>query len=203
MRVRKMVMAAGVIALAVAGCGSAVTASPSGGAPSTKQGPAGPKIAECVGCATQSGSTATVPYPTEFRSELTTKLEVTVVAVEKGAIGDLKDVRLDDPKNKDLDPYYLKMKFRNVGDKATDPQTIFAHISIRSSDDSDLNGLGYHDDFAKCATNSPASLAPGVEYTECAIYVAPPGQKVAKVVYYDAVGPSTDQQTIGITWNVG
>jgi hypothetical protein len=59
-----------------------------------------------------------VPYEFEYDGQkTTTTLAVTAVSVEKGAIADLKDFKLD-TEEKASDPYYVTMKYRNIGKTA-------------------------------------------------------------------------------------
>jgi hypothetical protein len=206
MHVGKMVVAAGVITLAVAGCGSAKSsgAQTSEVAPtSAKQGLTVQTIKECLECETQSDLTATVPYEFEYDGQkTTTTLAVTAVSVEKGAIADLKDFKLD-TEEKASDPYYVTMKYRNIGKTAVSPYQFATGISAKTSGGNSLRFfLDRPSDFAKCDEGDlPETLAPGAEYTGCGVYGAPAGQDVANVVYRAQADSS--KKEIKVTWGVG
>ena len=59
----------------------------------------------------------------------------------------------------------------------------------------DITLLG---DFATCEGNPPDSLAPGKQFTECDVYIAPSGQSVASVAFenYD----NTTMAGTTVTW---
>jgi hypothetical protein len=206
MRVRKMVVAAGVIALAAAGCGSAKSsgAQPGEVTPtSTKQGRTVQAIKECLECETQSGLTATVPYEFEYDGKkTTTALAVTAVSVEKAAITDLKGFNLD-ADEKATDPYYVTMKYRNTGKSAVSPYPFATGVSAKTSGGTNLRFfLDRPKDFPKCDEGDlPETLAPGAEYTGCGVYGAPAGQDVANVLYSAKVDSYTRE--IEVSWSVG
>jgi hypothetical protein len=205
LRVRKMAMAAGVIALVVAGCGSTAAGTSSGGPTgqppaAAKEGPTGLKIKECQGCAGSAGSTATVPYASETASgsKENTTLEVTAISVEKGTLADLKDFELD-AEAKAAEPYYVKTKFRNAGDKPVGSGTLFTTILALNAPGDQLATQQRPGDFAKCQGDATGTLAPGAEYNDCQIFMAPAGKTVTEVGYLAYGGT----EIVNVTWTLG
>jgi hypothetical protein len=194
-------MAAGVIALVVAGCSSkgASSGAPTGAPPPTskKDGPTGLKLEDCSGCATSSGATATVPYEIEIGSKETTTLEVTAVSVEKGALADLQGFELD-AEAKAAEPYYVRTKFHNVGDKATRTGALFTTIVALNGGGDQLHAQQRPGEFAKCEGDPAGTLAPGAEYNECLIFMAPSGQDLTEVGFLAFGGT----EVVNVTWKV-
>jgi hypothetical protein len=128
------------------------------------------------------GQPATVLYNTEDLGKDTTKLTVTAVSVKKGAITDLKNFDLD-AQTKASEPYYITMSFKNAGPAAMKPGGIFGLINVNNTAGDELGRLSLIGDFKPCHGLPPDSLAVGASYTDCEVYVAPPGQNVADVVF--------------------
>ncbi len=146
------------------------------------------------------GKTATVRYATKTDSKQSTKLAVTAVSVKKGSIDDMKDFDLD-AQTKVSEPFYVTMKFRNVGPKPMEPGGIFGLIEVHNTDGDPLNRLSLLGEFTPCEGTPPDTLAVGATFTECDVYVAPAGQDVGKVVFGFYLDIDSDRTEI--TWTAG
>jgi hypothetical protein len=102
--------------------------------------------------------------------------------VKRGSIADLKDFKLD-AQSKTGVPFYVTAEFTNVGNKTIKPSGIFGTIDARNAAGDEVTALNLIGDFPRCDGIPPDTLAPGKSFTECQVYVAPAGQRVATVVY--------------------
>jgi hypothetical protein len=143
--------------------------------------------------------TATVLYATKSLSKQSTKLAVTAVSVKKGSIDDLKNFKLD-AQTKVSVPFYITMKFRNLGPKSMDPGGIFGLIEPHNTAGDPLNRLSLLGEFKPCDGTPPKQLAVGASFTECDVYIAPAGQNIGNVVFGFYLG---DADRTEITWTVG
>jgi hypothetical protein len=141
------------------------------------------------------GATAKVLYELKTLSNETTTLAIAVQSIKQGSISDLKDFKLD-AQTKTGVPFYVTASFKNVGAKAVDPGGIFGTISAFNEAGDEVPSINLIGDFPKCEGLPPDSLAPGKSFTECDVYIAPAGQKVASVVYEHFVGDNKTK----ITW---
>ncbi|MFF0269902.1 hypothetical protein [Kribbella sp. NPDC004536] len=141
------------------------------------------------------GKTATVLYPTKSMGKVSTKLATTVVTAEKGSIDDLKGFDLDAQAKLSV-PFYVTIKFRNVGAKTMDPAGIFGLIEAHNEAGDELGELDLIGDFKKCDGIPPKQLAVGESFTECAVYIAPKNQALDNVVF----GFYLDTERTEITW---
>lgn len=216
----RIISLTGLVALTLAGCGSTVSGKavedpkvPSFNPPaSSKSAPTtttttvdapppddGSGLTP-TGTTLNVGQTATVNYETKSLSKESTKLAVTAKSVKKGSISDLKDFNLD-AQTKVSEPYYVTLSFKNVGDKAMEPSGIFGLVEAQNSAGDKLGRLSLLGEFKMCNGIPPDSLAVGASFTECDVYVGPPGpgQGIAKVVF----GFYLDDKRTEITWNAG
>ena len=128
------------------------------------------------------GAEARVPFETETLSKQSSVLAISIRSVQPGRIADLRGFNLD-AQTKAGAPFYVKASFRNVGSRAVKPSGIFGVIDAFNTAGDKLGELDLIGDFARCDGTPPDSLAPGQSFTECQVYVAPAGQRVAKVVF--------------------
>ncbi|MFL6142313.1 MAG: hypothetical protein ACJ72N_10675 [Labedaea sp.] len=210
----KIVAVAGIAALALAGCGSetgtpvaagpATSASASSGAITPATAAATPPPAGNDGELTPTGTTlavgqaATVQYETKDLSKETTKLSVTAVSAKKGAISDLSNFQLD-AQTKTSEPYYVTMTFRNAGPNIMEPGGIFGLIKAHNTDGEEMGRISLIGSFKKCDGDTPKTLAVGASYTDCGVYLAPPGQNIGDV----ELGFYLESNRTEITWKVG
>jgi hypothetical protein len=209
----KIAAVTGVAALALAGCQSTVAGQAGGGTPaptsaaekpsSAAKSPPSSAVAPAggdgdvtpTGTKLPVGQGATVLYETESLSKESTKLGITAVSVKKGAIADLKNFNLD-AQTKTSEPYYVTMSFRNSGPKVMKPGGIFGLINAHNADGDKLGKLSLIGEFKKCEGTVPDTLAVGASYTDCGVYVAPPGQAVSDVEFSFYL----DSKKTEITW---
>lgn len=209
---RHLVLVAGVIALAVAGCSTSVAGTPSA-APSPAQAapaaaaaatpappaapPAEPGKPTPTGTKLGVGTTAIVLYATDSSEKETVPLEVAVQSITPGKIDELSGFELD-AQSKQGDPSYVTVSFRNTGTVAMDPGGIFGLINGFNAEDDKVNRLSLIGSFKKCDGIPPDTLAPGESFTNCEVYIAPKGQQVRKVVFGFYVGTKRTE----ITWTL-
>jgi hypothetical protein len=217
MRHIRIITMAGVAALALAGCGASVSGKavedpkvPSFTPPSSVKAPPATTTTTTeapppddgsgltpTGTTLNVGQTATVNYETKSLSKESTKLAVTAKSVKKGDITDLKDFNLD-AQTKVSEPYYVTLSFKNVGDKEMEPSGIFGLVEAENAAGDKLGRLSLLGEFKTCTGLPPDKLAVGASFTECDVYVGPPGpgQGIAKVVF----GFYLDDKQTEITW---
>ncbi|MFC0626075.1 hypothetical protein [Kribbella deserti] len=145
------------------------------------------------------GRTATVLFETKPQSKQSTKLATTVLSVKKGSIGDLKNFKLD-AHAKMAVPFYVTVKFRNVGPKSMEPTGIFGLIKAQNPAGEDLGKLSLFGEFKPCGGIPPEQLPQGATFTQCSVYLAPAGQKVGKVVFGFYLGNADRTE---ISWTTG
>jgi len=128
------------------------------------------------------GAEARVPFETATLSKQSSVLAISIRSVQQGNIADLRQFQLD-AQTKAGVPFYVKASFRNVGTRAVKPSGIFGVIDTVNTAGDKLGELDLIGDFARCDGTPPDNLAPGQSFTECQVYIAPAGQRVAKVVF--------------------
>jgi hypothetical protein len=213
---RKTIIAACAAVLTLAGCGSetAGAAAPGTSVPTSpgttsssatssstpaQATPASDGGLTPTGTKLAVGQTATVMYETKSLSKEGTKLAVTAVSVKAGSIGDLADFNLD-AQSKVSDPFYVTVRFENVGPLPMEPGGIFGVITAHNTSGDELNRLSLIGDFAPCQGDVPDNLAVGESYTDCEVYLAPAGQDISDVVLGFYFG---DADRTEITWTAG
>jgi len=152
-----------------------------------------------TGTTLRVGKTATVRYETKPSSKESTKLAVTALSLKKGSIDDLKNFELD-AQSKVSVPFYVTMKFRNVGSKPMDPSGIFGLIEVHNAAGDELGRMSLIGEFKPCDGLPPKQLAVGASFTECDVYLAPAGQNAASVNFGFYLG---DADRTEITWTTG
>jgi hypothetical protein len=128
-----------------------------------------------------------VSYPVSDNSTTTSPLRLTVTAVRRGSINDLKDFQLD-AQDKLGVPFYVTVRFTNVGGRAVAPGGIFGLITGYDAAGSEIDSISLIGDFPTCQGNEPNSLAAGASFTECEPYIAPPGDTITRIEYDNFVG---------------
>jgi hypothetical protein len=111
----------------------------------------------------------------------TTKLGVTVLAVRKGKISDFKDFNLD-AKQKQTTPYYVIVKYENLGNLRL--ERFLLDPSIEDSDGDEykpLNLIVLSGTFNKCPNPAKAKLQPGKSFKLCAPILLPKGKTYERV----------------------
>jgi hypothetical protein len=111
----------------------------------------------------------------------TTKLGVTVQAVRKGKISDFKDFNLD-AKQKQTTPYYVIVKYENLGNLRL--ERFLLDPSIEDSDGDEykpLNLIVLSGTFNKCPNPAKAKLQPGKSFKLCAPILLPKGKTYERV----------------------
>jgi hypothetical protein len=130
----------------------------------------------------------------------TTMLGVTVLAVRMGTQQVLGDGGFSlDPDEKELQPYYVDVRYENQGDAAIERHL---GVSLRDGDDNLISetviiSLG-GSPFEKCPKVRGGSLEPGASYESCSLFLVPEGSEPERVSFLPYVpGVETDF----IHWN--
>jgi hypothetical protein len=117
-----------------------------------------------------------------------------VLAVRAGTIDEVETVFELDPEERDTDPYYVDLRFANVGD-----QTIERELGVSMEDqDGDLISPVVIFDFGgppyePCTDDTEGQLAPGERFETCALFLLPEGRRPARVSFLPNVpGQATD-----------
>jgi len=71
-------------------------------------------------------------------------------------------------------------------------------LTVKNAAGDEIDSITLLGDFPNCQGNPPDSLAPGKQFTECDVYVAPSGQSVASVAFVNYDNATTDSTTV--TW---
>jgi hypothetical protein len=180
-----------VIAVAAAGCGGDDSEEESAGGPSQDTSAAGGTGGASGGVAKPGtqlkvGETAQVrdrPLTAPVNSKKTYLIEATVSEIEKGDIGDFKDVNLD-PQEKNSTPYYVRVKLTNPGEPipvkpSDDPDAHFDAFDDRGQEQSNLIIIGTFD---RCKDeDAPNPFTKGKSYESCLIYLIPGGGSIREV----------------------
>jgi hypothetical protein len=181
-----------VLALAFAACGSddagdetAASEAPTATAEAPTAAPE-----EDAGAPGEAGDTlglgdrAVVDYIEYGKTEDKNKnvqLGVSVVKVRKGRISDFKDFNLE-ADEKASAPYYLDVKFENLGDVA-----LTRHLLEPTVEDTDgqeyraINLIVLSGTFKPCPEYSEKKLGPGESFTGCSAVLMPKGKKLERV----------------------
>lgn len=170
-----------------AGSAAAVTAS--SGSASAAEGltPDGTKL--------KFGQTARVGY--SYGTGATTGPYELTVTVKKGSISDLSNFDLDAQTKLGV-PFYVTEVVKNVGKAAGQVSGWGGALTVENVAGDDIDSITLLGDFPTCQGNPPDTLAPGQQFTECDVYIAPRGQSVASVAYQNYDNTTLDQTTV--TW---
>ena len=71
-------------------------------------------------------------------------------------------------------------------------------LTVKNAAGEEIDDITLLGDFPTCEGNPPDSLAPGKQFTECDVYVAPSGQSVASVAFGNYDNTSMAETTV--TW---
>lgn len=146
------------------------------------------------------GQTAHVtfkPLNAPSTSKKTYKLDVTVLKIEKGTLGDFKNVTLDATQKKST-PYYVSVRISNPGPevpvKGDDPDIRFDGIDDRGQQQGSVTFIGT---FSRCDDkNAPAPFTTGKSYDSCLVYLIPGGGSIQQVNW----AGSTEYVLKPVTW---
>jgi hypothetical protein len=119
------------------------------------------------------------------------------VTVRKGSISDLSDFDLDAQTKLGV-PFYITEVVKNVGKAAGKVSGWGGALTVENAAGDDLDSITLLGDFPTCQGDPPDTLAPGKQFTECDVYIAPAGQSVASVAYQNYDNTTLDQTTV--TW---
>jgi hypothetical protein len=172
---------------ASAAAGAASPGSSSGAAATGGLTPDGTKL--------KFGQTAMVGY--SYGTGATTGPYQLTVTVKKGSISDLSNFQLDAQTKLGV-PFYVTEVVKNVGKSAGDVQGWGGALTVNDPAGDEVDSITLLGDFPTCQGNPPDSLAPGKQFTECDVYVAPSGDSVASVAYQNYDNTTTDTTTV--TW---
>jgi hypothetical protein len=209
---RRCGFAAVVVAFLVAGlaaCGSSSASSSAGGttaagstaaAAATTAGSATPAAAAGSGFTADGtklkfGQTARVGY--SYGTGATTGPYELTVTVKQGSISDLSNFDLDAQTKLGV-PFYITEVVKNAGRSAGTVTGWGGALTVENAAGDEIDSITLLGDFPTCQGNPPDSLAPGKQFTECDVYVAPKGQTVASVAFENYDNATTDSTTV--TW---
>jgi hypothetical protein len=141
------------------------------------------------------GQTARVGY--SYGTGATTGPYQLTVTVRKGSISDLSSFDLDAQTKLGV-PFYITEVVKNVGKANGNVSGWGGALTVENAAGDDLDSITLLGDFPTCQGNPPNTLAPGKQFTECDVYIAPRGQSVASVAYQNYDNTTLDQTTV--TW---
>jgi hypothetical protein len=119
------------------------------------------------------------------------------VTVRKGSISDLSDFDLDAQSKLGV-PFYITEVVKNVGKAAGQVSGWGGALTVENAAGDDIDSITLLGDFPTCQGDPPDTLAPGKQFTECDVYIAPAGQSVASVAFQNYDNTTLDQTTV--TW---
>ena len=143
------------------------------------------------GAVTAAGSTltigqaATIAYD-DASKHLKSTITVAPTKIEKGSIGDFKNINLD-ADQKTATPYYAEVTVRNIGKgnlTGTDPAGYIDGVDDRGQRQNEIIFFG---DFDRCDGSDPKSLKPGESYDTCLTYLIPKGGSIVGMrwIFFD------------------
>lgn len=199
------VLAAG---LAACGSGSSSSSQPAAPAPAaaTETGSAAPVAASSGSASAANGLTpdgtklkfgqmARVGY--SYGTGATTGPYELTVTVKKGSISDLSNFDLDAQTKLGV-PFYITEVVKNVGKAVGQVSGWGGALTVENAAGDELDSITLLGNFPTCQGDPPDNLAPGKQFTECDVYIAPRGQSVASVAYQNYDNTTLDQTTV--TW---
>lgn len=190
-----------VAGLAACGSGSGSGSQAAAPAAAAKAGSTAPAAAVGSGLTADGtklkfGQTARVGY--SYGSGATTGPYQLTVTVRKGSISDLSSFDLDAQTKLGV-PFYITEVVKNVGKADGNVSGWGGALTVENAAGDDLDSITLLGDFPTCQGTPPNTLAPGKQFTECDVYIAPRGQSVASVAYQNYDNTTLDQTTV--TWN--
>jgi hypothetical protein len=141
------------------------------------------------------GQTAKVGY--SYGTGATTGPYELTVTMKKGSIKDLSNFDLDAQSKLGV-PFYITEVVKNTGKAAGNVTGWGGARTVKNAAGDEIDSITLLGDFPTCEGNPPDSLAPGKQFTECDVYVAPSGQSVASVAFENFDNATSDQTTV--TW---
>jgi hypothetical protein len=141
------------------------------------------------------GQTAKVGY--SYGTGATTGPYELTVTMKKGSIKDLSNFDLDAQSKLGV-PFYITEVVKNTGKAAGNVTGWGGALTVKNAAGDEIDSITLLGDFPTCEGNPPDSLAPGKQFTECDVYVAPSGQSVASVAFENFDNATSDQTTV--TW---
>jgi hypothetical protein len=115
----------------------------------------------------------------------TIPLQISVESIDKGTLGDFKNVQLDS-EQKQATPYYVKVRVTNLGatpPAGNDPDVTFRAIDDRGQAQPSVTFLGT---FARCDDRQPPKpFKRGASYESCLTYLMPGGGSITSVRWND------------------
>jgi hypothetical protein len=141
------------------------------------------------------GQTARVGY--SYGTGATTGPYALTVTVRKGSISDLSNFELDAQSKLGV-PFYVTEVVKNVGKSAGQVSGWGGALTVENAAGDDIDSITLLGDFPTCQGGPPDTLAPGQQFTECDVYIAPAGQSVASVAFQNYDNTTLDQTTV--TW---
>jgi hypothetical protein len=197
-----------VLTAGLAACGSGSSSSSQAAAPAaaTEAGSTAPAAGSTAQAAAGNGLTpdgtkltfgqmAKVGY--SYGTGATTGPYELTVTVRKGSISDLSDFDLDAQTKLGV-PFYITEVVKNAGKAAGKVSGWGGALTVENAAGDDLDSITLLGDFPTCQGDPPDTLAPGKQFTECDVYIAPAGQSVASVAYQNYDNTTLDQTTV--TW---
>jgi hypothetical protein len=197
-------LAAGLAACGPASAGSSPATSPTSATASAPAAPgaaSGTRAAAAGGGLTPDGTrlkfgqTARVGY--SYGAGATTGPYELTITVRKGSLSDLSNFNLD-AQTKQGVPFYVTEVVANTGKAAGQVSGWGGALTVKNAAGDEINSITLLGDFPTCQGSPPDTLAPGRQFTECDVYVAPAGQSVASVAYQNYDNKTLDQTTV--TW---
>ena len=197
--------ATAILGLALAACGGSGTAASTQPSvpPATATAPAGsapPSSVPASGGLTAPGThlgfgqvaTGRWVPPSTYngqKAQRGLKLQVTVESIQKGSIGDFKNVDLNASERKST-PYYVTVRIKSL-DSAPPPGTDDPAISLDAIDDrgQQQESITFLGTFQRCDdTTPPKPFTDGKTFESCLAYLMPGGGSIQSVQWKD--GPS-------------
>jgi hypothetical protein len=182
-------MAAAIGVVVLSGCGGstktvtervsqppAATTATTTAAAATTDAPAQAGGLTAMGSTLKIGQAAVIAYD-DASNHKKSRIEVTPQKIEKGTIGDFKNIDLD-AKEKASTPYYVTMHVKNVGKgdlSGTDPASFVDGIDDRGQEQNEIIFFG---NFDRCNSDKAKSLKPGESYNSCLAYLIPGGGSI-------------------------
>jgi hypothetical protein len=129
-----------------------------------------------MGSTLKMGATAVIAY-NDSSTHKHSSIQVTPRSIEKGSIGDFKNIKLD-ANQKSATPFYVKVSVKNVGKgdlSGSDPGSYIDGVDDRGQEQNEVIFFG---DFERCNDANPKSLKAGESYDTCLTYLIPKGGSI-------------------------
>ncbi|MEV7089498.1 hypothetical protein AB0O07_27010 [Streptomyces sp. NPDC093085] len=117
------------------------------------------------------------------RSNKELELQVTTKSVKKGSQSDLDNLKLD-AKERELQPYYVTVDFKNVGKKTADYPFLTTPVGLRDArGEQGKTLITIGGEIAGCEGKDPDHFAPDDTSTQCKVFLLPKDQDPSVVLY--------------------